>query len=77
MFPMMFLKFPMCFPKVFPITPHFYPHVVCLTFSATYIGGPQREAPHLHIDRAYIFYFGGLSKVSAFFSFSLWFFFLL
>jgi hypothetical protein len=56
---------PNVFPKGVPNNTALLSHVVCLKFSATYIGGPQgREAPHLHIDRKFLFW--RAFKVSAF-----------
>jgi hypothetical protein len=46
----MFPKFPMCFPRVFPIAPHFIP--ICFAQNPpllTYIGQPKGEALYLLI----------------------------
>ncbi len=43
------IRFPMCSPRVFPISPHFNP--ICFAQSLlTYISGPKGEALHLFIE---------------------------
>jgi hypothetical protein len=48
--PNMCPRFPMCFPRVFPVSPRF--NLLCFAQSPpllTYIGGPKGRAPHLSI----------------------------
>jgi hypothetical protein len=57
---MMFLKFQMCFPRVFPIAPHLYPiHFAQSSSLLTCIPGPKGR--HYISDRN--FYFGKLLKL--------------
>jgi hypothetical protein len=49
--PNMFIRFPMCFPRVFPIAPRFNP--LCFAQSPpllNYIDGPKGQALHLSIE---------------------------
>ncbi len=60
MFSMIFLKFQMCFPRVFPIAPHLLPiHFAQSSSLLTYIPGPKGR--HYISDRN--FYFGKLLKL--------------
>jgi hypothetical protein len=62
--PMMFLKFPMCSPRVFPIANHFIPcPLPKVLHFVTYTGSWKGEALHPHIEIAILgslpsFFFG-------------------
>ncbi len=59
-----FPRFPMCSPRVFPITPCFNP--ICFAQSPpllTYIGGPKGEALHLTIESSIL---GSLHRLNFF-----------
>ncbi len=62
---LMFLKFSMCSPRVFPIAPRFNP--ICFAQRPrllTYLGGPKGEVLHFSIESSIS---GGVSIISNFF----------
>jgi hypothetical protein len=60
------IRFPMCFPRVFPIPPHFNP--ICFAQSRpllTYIGGPKEKTLNLFIESSIL---GSLHSLNLFLS---------